>query len=203
VQVRAWREEYDVMQRQAREAQEAAASLADQNALLAERNRSLDHEARHDALTGLANRRHGDAWIDEQFRLHVAQERPLALAILDIDHFKSINDRYSHVSGDMVLRQVADLLQAACRDSDLAIRFGGDEFLIAFPNTTAEQAEAICERLRTQFERHAWRSLARGLNVTATIGVADSREAQSALDMLRVADARLYRLKQARRSRVA
>jgi diguanylate cyclase (GGDEF)-like protein len=103
----------------------------------------------------------------------------------------------------MVLRQVADLLQAACRDSDLAIRFGGDEFLIAFPNTTAEQAEVICDRVRTQFERHAWRSLARGLNVTATIGVADSREAQSALDMLRVADARLYRLKQARRSRVA
>jgi diguanylate cyclase (GGDEF)-like protein len=202
IKVRAWREEYDAMQRQANEAQRAAATLADENAALAARNRSLAHEARHDPLTGLANRRHGDEWIEEQFRLHTMENRVLALAVLDLDHFKSINDRYSHVSGDMVLTQVADLLRAACRDSDLAIRFGGDEFLIAFPNTNAEQAEAICERLRMQFDKHAWRPLARGLHVTGTIGVADSREAQSALDLLRIADARLYRAKRAR-SRVA
>ena len=204
VQVRTWREEYDVMQRQAREAQEAAATLADENAQLAARNRSLDHEARHDALTGLANRRYGDEWIEEQFTLHVSQDRVLGLAIIDLDHFKAINDRHSHVAGDTVLKQVAELLRAACRDSDLAIRFGGDEFLIAFPNTTAEQAEVICERLRMQFTKHTWRPLARGLHVTSSIGVADSREANSALDLLRVADARLYRAKQSRRtSRVA
>ena len=200
VQVRAWREEYETMQRQAREAQATAATLADENAVLAERNRSLAHEARHDALTGLANRRYGDEWIDEQFRLHLSQDRVLALAILDVDHFKAINDRHSHVAGDIVLKQVADLLRAACRESDLAIRYGGDEFLIAFPNTTAEQAEAICERLRIQFTKHTWRPLARGLLVTGSIGVADSSEANSAIDLLRVADARLYRAKQARRS---
>jgi diguanylate cyclase (GGDEF)-like protein len=204
VKVRTWREEYDAMQRATREAQKAAATLADENAQLTARNRSLDHEARHDALTGLANRRYGDEWIDEQFKLHMAQDRVLALAIIDLDHFKAINDRHSHVSGDLVLKQVADLLRAACRDSDLAIRYGGDEFLMAFPNTSAEQAEAICERLRIQFTKHTWRPLARGLHVTGSIGVADSSEANSALDLLRVADARLYRSKQARRtSRVA
>ena len=68
---------------------------------------------------------------------------------------------------------------------------------------TSEQAKAICERLRVQFDKHLWRPLARGLHVTGTIGVADSREAKSAIDLLRVADSRLYQAKQGRRSRVA
>jgi diguanylate cyclase (GGDEF)-like protein len=204
VQVRAWREEYDALQRQAHEARETAATLADENAQLAERNRSLDHEARHDPLTGLANRRYGDKWIEEQYKVHVAHDRVLALAILDLDHFKSINDRYSHVSGDIVLRQVADLLRAVCRESDLAIRFGGDEFLIAFPQyqrgtgrgDLRKAARAVRQALvaaaRDRSPRHRARS-----------AVADSREAKSAIDLLRVADSRLYRAKQGRRSRVA
>ena len=203
VQVRAWREEYDVLQRQAHAAQQAAATLADENAVLIERNRSLDHEARHDPLTGLANRRYGDAYVEQQFKLLGARNRVLALAILDIDQFKQINDRYSHITGDMVLRQAAALLRAACRDSDLAVRFGGDEFLLVFPNTTAELAEAICGRLRTRFYEGSWGALGQGLRVTVTIGVADSRGAQSPLDLLSAADARLYQAKDARDNRVA
>ena len=203
VQVRAWREEYDVRQRQARQAQQVAATLADENAILAAHNRALDHEARHDPLTGLANRRHGDAYVEQQFKLQGAHNRVLALAILDIDHFKAINDRYSYITGDMVLRQAAALLRGACRDSDLAVRFGGDQFLLVFPNTTAAQAEAICERLRTRFSTGSWGALGQGLRVTVTIGVADSRGAQSPLDLLRAADARLYQAKDARSNRVA
>lgn len=203
VQVHTWREEYDVLQRQAQAAQKVAATLADQNAVLAAQNRSLDYEARHDPLTGLANRRYGDAYVEQQFKLQSARNRVLALAILDIDNFKTINDRYSHLTGDMVLRQAATLLRGACRDSDLAVRFGGDEFLLVFPNATAEQAEAICARLRTRFYDGSWGALGHGLRVTVSIGVADSRGAQSPLDLLSAADARLYQAKDARDNRVA
>jgi diguanylate cyclase (GGDEF)-like protein len=202
-QVRTWRQEFDGRQRQARETRRSAAALLAEGAGQAARKHALVRQARYDPLTGLANRRHGDAYLEQQFKLHGATNRVLAIAILDLDNLKSINDRYSHIVGDMVLRQVAVLLRATCRDSDLAIRFGGDEFLLVFPSTTSEQAIAICERLRARMDRHVWRAPATDLSVTMTIAVADSRGAHSPLDLLRAADARLYDIKEQRRNRVA
>jgi len=201
--VQGWRDEYDALQRNAQEAEHAAAALANQNAELVEQNKSLGHEARHDALTGLANRRFGDQWLAEQFALHAAGNRVLALAIVDFDHFKTINDRFSHLSGDAVLRVAADLLRNVCRESDLAIRFGGDEFVVVFSDTTAAQAETICERICAQIGNHPWESIGHGLSVTATIGIADSFGVASVTDLLHAADQRLYLAKEAGRNRVA
>jgi len=203
VLVQGWRDEYDALQRNAQEAEHAAAALANQNAELVEQNKSLGHEALHDPLTGLANRRFGDQWLAEQFALHTAGNRVLALAIVDFDHFKTINDRFSHLSGDAVLRVAADLLRNVCRESDLAIRFGGDEFVVVLSDTTAAQAETICERICAQIGNHPWESIGQGLSVTATIGIADSFGVASVTDLLHAADQRLYLAKEAGRNRVA
>jgi diguanylate cyclase (GGDEF)-like protein len=139
----------------------------------------------------------------QQFDIHAAEHRVLALAIVDFDHFKKINDRFSHLSGDAVLRVAADLLRNACRERDLAIRYGGDEFVVVFSDTTAAQAETICERICTQISNHPWESIGPGLAVTATIGVADSFGVTSITDLMQTADQRLYAAKQAGRNRVA
>jgi len=203
LQVREWRQEFDGRQRKARDTKRSAAALLAEGAGQSARKHALVRQARYDPLTGLANRRHGDAYLEQQFKLHGATNRILAVAILDLDNLKAINDRYSYIVGDMVLRQVAVLLRGACRDSDLAIRFGGDEFLLVFPSTTAEQANAICDRLRARMEKHIWRSPVPDLSVTMTIAVADSRGAHSPLDLMRAVDSRLYDIKEQQRNRVA
>src|SRR5262249_14932898 len=124
VTVRTWREEYSAAQHAAEEAARQAQALAAANAALIEANRSLDHAARHDPLTGLANRRAAEERLAQWFARDNA-ERRISIALADIDHFKSINDRWSHVTGDEVLRVVALLLRAQCRDDDIAARQGG------------------------------------------------------------------------------
>ncbi|MBK7469472.1 MAG: diguanylate cyclase [Betaproteobacteria bacterium] len=203
MQVRAWREESYGRHREARQARQEAAARLDPSAVVAVRQRSYVRHARYDPLTGLANRRHGDSYFAQQFKLHGATNRVLAVGMVDIDGLEAINDRYSNFVGDMVLRQMGVLLRAACRDSDLAIRFGGDEFLLVFPNTTAGQAQAICERLCTRIDRHDWRQPIPGHAVSVTVVVADSRGTHSPLDLLRAVDGMLYEAKAARRSRVA
>ena len=203
MQVRAWRQESYGRHREARQARQEAAARLDPSAVVAVRQRSYVRHARYDPLTGLANRRHGDAYFAQQFKLHGATNRVLAVGMVDIDGLQAINDRYSPFIGDMVLRQMGVLLRGACRDSDLAIRFGGDEFLLVFPNTTAEQAQAICERLCTRIDRHDWRQPIPGHAVSVTVVVADSRGAHSPLDLLRAADGMLYEAKAVRRNRVA
>lgn len=203
LQVRAWRQECYGAQRKARAAWKEAAARLDPGAVVAVRQRSHVRQARFDPLTGLANRRHGDAFFAQQFKLHGATNRVLAIGLVDIDGLKAINDRYSYFVGDTLLRQMGVLLRGACRDSDLAIRFGGDEFLLVFPNTTAEQAQTICERLCTRLDRHDWKQPLPGHAVSVTVVVADSRGTHSPLDLLRAADAMLYEAKVARRNRVA
>ena len=203
MQVRAWRQECYDAQRKARAARQEANARLDPSAVVAVRQRSYVRQARYDPLTGLANRRYGDEYLAQQFKLHGATGRVLAVGILDIDGLKAINDRYSYFVGDTFLRQMGVLLRGACRDSDLAIRFGGDEFLLVFPNTTAEQAQAICERLCTRIDLHEWKQPIPVHVVSVTVVVADSRGAHSPLDLLRAADAMLYEAKVARRNRVA
>ena len=155
-----------------------------------------------DALTQLYNRRHFDEQANTLFNQAVRHKRPLALVICDIDHFKKINDTYSHATGDVVLRHVGTILRKHMRLSDLVARYGGEEFVMAFPETPGPQAAALCDKLRTLIESYPWHEVHPDLKVTMSMGVFADIAAGSAETMLQKADALLYRAKESGRNRV-
>ncbi len=157
-----------------------------------ERRRADDMLRRslEDPLTGLANRR----CLDDLLAAGVAD---LAVALVDVDHFKQVNDRHSHQIGDEVLRQLAGLLRAACRSGDLAARYGGEEFAMVFRGRSEPEAVAAAERIRRTVEAYPWDGIAAGLAVTVSIGIAVRSETPLAL-----ADRRLYEAKNSGRNRV-
>jgi diguanylate cyclase (GGDEF)-like protein len=168
--------------------------------LLAAANVKLVVEAHEDALTGLANRRYLDANLEGLLSRSRSERRAFCVALADVDRFKSINDRHSHAVGDEVLRTVGRILRAACRPSDLAARFGGEEFVLALLDTPAEVARAVCERLRAAVADYPWRELRPDLAVTISIGLAEAKAHRDCTELLAAADARLYAAKHAGRN---
>jgi diguanylate cyclase (GGDEF)-like protein len=159
--------------------------------------------AHRDALTGLYNRRYVDERLPVLLDEAAARRGPLSAAIVDLDHFKGINDTLSHATGDAVLQQVGTLLQDAATGTAIAARLGGEEFLLIFPGVGAAEAAGRCETLRTALRNHPWTALTGHRPVTASIGVttaADGRTTMAAL--LARADRHLYAAKQAGRDRV-
>lgn len=157
--------------------------------------------ANQDPLTGLTNRRGLDAWWPEAMARARGGE-PIAVLLLDLDRFKSINDRFGHSVGDAVLTAVARLIEANCRGGDLAVRYGGEEFLLAMGNADLPAAADVAQRLRQSVARHAWANVASGLTLTVSIGVAAAKEARDWEGLLALADSRLYSAKLTGRDRV-
>lgn len=155
-----------------------------------------------DALTKLHNRRHFDEQASSLFSHAVRHKRPLSVVIGDIDFFKKINDQFSHATGDVVLRQVGEILRGHMRLSDLVARYGGEEFVIAFPETELPQAAALCDKLRAMIEAFPWHQVHPELKVTMSMGVYADLAAGTAEAMLQKADALLYRAKETGRNRV-
>jgi diguanylate cyclase (GGDEF)-like protein len=155
-----------------------------------------------DQLTGLPNRRALDRRLREEVVRAQRHGEPLTMALLDLDRFKSVNDGFSHDVGDRVLARVARLLRLALRRSDVAARWGGEEFALLLPATTAEEANAVLERVRAAIAEHRWSQLAPGLTLTASIGAAELAEAGEAPALLRLADRRLYDAKHGGRDRI-
>ena len=159
--------------------------------------------SRHDGLTGLLNRRAIEEALDAQMQRSARSGEGFALMMLDVDHFKAINDRHGHAAGDLALKHVATQLRAALREVDRLGRYGGEEFLILLPGLALAQAQAVAERLREQL---AARPLAQGdetITLSVSIGVAEWRGGAPGLDrVLAQADAALYRAKAAGRNRV-
>lgn len=155
-----------------------------------------------DEITRLHNRR----YFDEQAALALFQAnrygRPLTIAIADIDHFKQINDRFSHATGDAVLEQVGRILSASTRESDVVARYGGEEFVMAFPETPPREAAATCERIRLAIELHPWHEIHPDLAVTITVGLDAELSRGTVGRMMEAADQRLYEGKRAGRNRV-
>jgi diguanylate cyclase (GGDEF)-like protein len=159
--------------------------------------------ARHDPLTGLYNRRGFLEQTLPVFSTSMRNERPLAVLMLDIDHFKRINDIHGHDAGDRTLVVVADQLRAACRLGDVVARWGGEEFAMLLPETDGDRAHAFAERLREVFAGTVV-ELGDGSSATftASFGVAVRSGATSLEDVLRASDAALYAAKHAGRDRV-
>jgi len=138
---------------------------------LREQNQLLSEESRTDGLSGLLNRRHWEDAVSAEFQRGRRYGRPLALLMLDIDHFKSINDGHGHPAGDEVIRSVAVILRASLREEDVPGRYGGEEFGILLPDTPAAGAEVIAERIRRRIEGAALTKS--GLRATVSIGIAE------------------------------
>ena len=162
----------------------------------------LTEQAQQDPLTGLANRRRLDAQLALQHADAVSRAVPLCVAMVDLDHFKRINDAHSHAVGDAVLHRVGLLLQTQCRGGDIAARYGGEEFVVLLNNVGLPRALVICERVRQVIEAFEWAGIAPGLTVTASIGVCDIALAASPAAGLTVADKLLYQAKTQGRNRV-
>ncbi|MBN8489753.1 MAG: GGDEF domain-containing protein [Burkholderiales bacterium] len=161
----------------------------------------LAMRASQDALTGLGNRRYLDEHLPRLLRQAAQQHTELALVLIDIDHFKTINDRFGHRVGDRVLVELAQRLRQGTRSADLIARIGGEEFLIALPETDLHRATEVCERLREQVEHTDWHAHQSGLTVTVSVGLAMAPPHDMAT-LFDQADRALYRAKQAGRNRV-
>jgi diguanylate cyclase (GGDEF)-like protein len=172
-----------------------------QTAELQQQALHLGRLANEDALTGLGNRRHADQELPRMVQLAQQRGEPLSVALLDLDHFKRINDHHGHPLGDEVLRLVGGLIRRGTRASDLTARVGGEEFMVAFPGLDLATALDACERLRTTIGRTNWEALAPGLKVTVSVGLACGPEATPDA-LVQRADRALYRAKQEGRDRL-
>jgi two-component system, cell cycle response regulator len=157
-------------------------------------------QAERDWLTGLHNRR----YLARELVRHAAAPGagPFSLAMLDLDHFKDINDRYGHHAGDQVLMRVAALLLGGVRGQDVVVRTGGEEFMLLMPETDGAAAVAACERLRSAVRAEPWDHIAAALTITASFGVATADGTPDLAVLAETADKRLYAAKRAGRDRV-
>ena len=165
--------------------------------------RMLSERAQLDGLTGLWNRLHFDERLEQLIASSERKDRPFSMAMLDLDHFKSINDNYGHPAGDAALQGAAELIVATVRNSDIPCRYGGEEFAILMPETTPDEARALCERIRENLMAREWPAHP-DRNITVSIGVCGSEHAAglSASEWVSHADAALYQAKEGGRNRV-
>lgn len=169
------------------------------NRLIQAQNRELEELSTRDSLTQLYNRRKIDKVLQDALAEAERYRKDFSVILLDIDFFKRINDRYGHDVGDAVLLGFAGILAAEVRETDVVGRWGGEEFLIFCPEINLEQAESLAHRIRSKI---AGTTFDYGIGITASMGVASYREADTLKDLLRTADLRLYRAKEKGRDRV-
>lgn len=180
-------------------AHEALRAAEAERTILIER---LETQSRTDPLTGLANRRELDARLGAEIERFHRHAMPLTVSMCDIDHFKQVNDRFSHTVGDEVLRSLATILRTQCRELDIAARYGGEEFCLVFPQTAVWEASQVCERIRLAVASFDWASINPDLKVTLSMGVAGATELQTVDCLLGNADAAMYRAKRNGRNQV-
>lgn len=156
----------------------------------------MEKLAKTDSLTGLLNRRSLFEVAAAEFSRAQRYERALSVLMLDIDHFKSINDTYGHQVGDLVIQEVSAVLKEILRDTDSVGRYGGEEFAVILPETTLEQASEVAERIRCRINGHAFASNLKDLPITVSLGIATSEVGTDKIDeMFKQADKALYQAK--------
>ena len=160
----------------------------------------LIEHAKIDPLTGLPNRRALNERLSQEWSRLMRHGGHLSVIMADIDHFKNVNDQFGHPAGDEVLCQVARLLADGCRESDMLARYGGDEFVLVAPETTAQAATDFVERLRMSICTRPLEVHGRAIEVTASFGVAGNEWLKTPEDMIHAADEALYRAKSAGRN---
>ena len=170
--------------------------------LMQQKHQRISHLATHDELTGLVNRRHMAELIRMELQRCERAGRPLVLAILDLDHFKSINDSEGHAAGDQVLQAFARTVQATVRNTDMLARWGGEEFVLMLYDSDAASALGLLERVRAKVQAMELPFDGRSVRVTVSMGVALSRPGEPLERLLERADVALYEAKSQGRNRV-
>lgn len=159
-------------------------------------------QARLDALTGLANRRAFDEALARECARARRNKLPLCLVLLDVDHFKQVNDTFSHSIGDKVLQKVAVAIRRYCREDDTVARWGGEEFAVLLPNTTTQVAAEICERMRQAVAQLDFSEFSPNLHITISIGIARYADGMQHDKLLSHSDMALYQAKQGGRNKI-
>lgn len=182
-------------------------AVANQTALALERVKLIafwENLSITDSLTGIANRRHFEWRLSEEIERARRYKYPLSILMLDLDHFKEVNDNYGHQVGDIVLQQVAQRLKQTLRRTDFLARYGGEEFVVLAPQVPADKSLLLAERLRRTISDSPFAVLDNlQLNITVSIGVAVFPDhAQNESELISAADTALYRAKQAGRNKV-
>lgn len=190
-----------------RELKERLASLESTNLELLLKNSALSEISARDSLTGLYNRCYVMEKIDSEMNRSLRHGSPVSLIMLDIDHFKQVNDSFGHSVGDRVLRSVGQVLRDSCRVYDVAGRYGGEEFCIVLPETKVSNTSVVAERIRERLAASRFDVGADSVMVTASIGIAgiDSVETEGSLSpstLIDRADLALYSAKHHGRNRV-
>jgi diguanylate cyclase (GGDEF)-like protein len=163
--------------------------------MLSRHAEDLERLSYEDSLTGIANRRHFEQRLAVCLTQDVTADQPLCVALIDLNSFKQVNDSYSHAAGDEVLRSVAVVMKSLVRASDVAARFGGDEFVVLFPRTDEQTALQICARIEAQVAGLRWPKVSPHLQVGLSVGVAQALPGESAADLLQRSDANMFRAK--------
>jgi len=180
------------------ELKETQNRLAEAHAELALKNRELESLSTTDRLTGLFNRMKLDTALKKEISRIDRYDHGLSIILMDIDHFKMVNDKLGHQAGDEVLKDVAATLRENVREVDIVGRWGGEEFLIICPETDLEGAYAIAEKMRSKMENWNLKSV----NATGSFGVAEFAKGDEEGDLIRKADRALYKAKESGRNRV-
>jgi two-component system cell cycle response regulator len=189
--------------RRASQYRERAETLAADHAALTQKAKALTEVSQQDPLTGLLNRRGLDARLGSLLAASDAAEMPLTIALIDVDLFKRINDTFSHAVGDAVLRRVAAVIRAHCRQEDLPVRYGGDEFLIVLAGIDLPTGTKVLQRMKRASDAVAWSAATPGLKVTLSIGIAARLPHGTVAATIAAADAALYDAKSAGRDRIS
>lgn len=171
--------------------------VAVNKAALSAVNRKLDQLSKTDGLTELQNRASLDRAIKLTFDSYIkGNSGPHSLVIVDIDHFKNVNDTYGHQSGDAVLQEMAKMLASGSRRGDFVGRYGGEEFCILLLNTTKENAKIYCEKIRRQVEENVFKTSKGDLNITISLGCSELNQAHDSIEQwVESADQALYSAK--------
>ena len=166
--------------------------------------KKLRDEAENDYLTGLVTSRHFDRSLSELFETAIADHRNISILYLDVDYFKSVNDSYGHLHGDLVLKEVSRIFKQAARSHDIISRNGGDEFTIILVDCSLRQALTVSERIRSAVEAYEFRmSESERINITVSIGIASLPEtARDQNVLMQLADQALYQAKRSGRNRI-
>jgi len=154
----------------------------------------LRYMATHDPLTGLYNRNILEDRLKDEIQRAARYEHPLSILMLDIDHFKTINDNYGHHVGDLVLQRFAEIIEGSIRTSDYAARYDGEEFVVTLPETPIAEAEGLAERIRKQVAEHPFSiENEKGIHLTISIGISTfSERCQTGKELLTASDSAMH-----------